>query len=168
MLSLLKTARQCAWSVLPSFQLRIQGRAVSPCGASGSAALVGVSFPHTRSVAPLLAAPLTPVLTQTAGIKHMTTLKKRCRHCYFVIKDEQKYVMCTAKPRHYAAQKMQGKKYVKQFILIIIIISVNLQVGQLYSDARNSGRQKLREWSGIAAHEQPAKVEDGFLSLISL
>ena len=166
MLSLLKTARQCAWSVLPSLQLRIQVRAVSPCATSEIPGLLGASFPHTPTVAPLLAAPLTPILTQTAGIKHMTTLKKRCRHCYFVIKDEQKFVMCTAKPRHYAAQKMPGKKYVQQIILNII--SVNLQVGQLHSDARNSGRQKLREWPGIATHEQPAKVKDGLLRLISL
>jgi ribosomal protein L36 len=33
-------------------------------------------------------------------LKHVGKPTLRCRHCYFVIKDEQKYVMCTAKPRH--------------------------------------------------------------------
>ena len=57
----------------------------------------------------------------------MGKLQKRCRHCYFAVKDEQKYVMCTANPRckdrffplglldvncrHYAAQKMVGLKW---------------------------------------------------------
>jgi len=41
----------------------------------------------------------------------MEKLERRCRHCYFVIKEEQKYVMCTANPRHYAAQKMVAVKY---------------------------------------------------------
>jgi len=142
MLSLLKTARQCAWSVLPSLQLRIQVRAVSPCAASGAPGLLGASFPLTPTVAPLLAAPLTPILTQTAGIKHMTTLKKRCRHCYFVIKDEQKFVMCTAKPRHYAAQKMPGKKWGNY------ILTHATQGGKNYGNGRGSrhmnNQQKLR------------------------
>jgi len=54
-----------------------------------------------------------PVLTTvpTAGIKHMVKMVKRCRHCYFSVKDEQKYVMCTANPRHYAAQKLVATKF---------------------------------------------------------
>ena len=48
---------------------------------------------------------------QSAGIKHVATPKKRCRHCYFVVKDEQRFVMCTAHPRHYMAQKMPNKKW---------------------------------------------------------
>ena len=47
----------------------------------------------------------------SAGIKHVATPKKRCRHCYFVVKDEQRFVMCHANPRHYMAQKMPNKKW---------------------------------------------------------
>merc|ERR1712243_106786 len=57
---------------------------------------------------------LTPppvMIVPSAGIKHMGKLVKRCKHCYFVVKDEQKYVMCTAKPRHYAAQKLVATKF---------------------------------------------------------
>jgi len=54
--------------------------------------------------------PSTSLLTQTAGIKHVGKLSLRCRHCYFMVKDEQQFVMCTAKARHYQAQKQPAKK----------------------------------------------------------
>merc|ERR1719260_387327 len=65
----------------------------------------------TNSTATLKIVPASPLLIQSQGIKHMGKLQKRCRHCYFAVKDEQKYVMCTANPRHYAAQKMVGLKW---------------------------------------------------------
>merc|ERR1712173_334788 len=65
--------------------------------------------PFTSSIIPLWV--MTLLLIQSHGIKHMGKLQKRCRHCYFAVKDEQKYVMCTANPRHYAAQKMVGLKW---------------------------------------------------------
>ena len=33
-------------------------------------------------------------------LKHVGVPKLRCKHCYFMVKDEVKYVMCTAKRRH--------------------------------------------------------------------
>jgi len=63
------------------------------------------------SSSPLLLQAASPLLVQSCGIKHMGKLQKRCRHCYFAVKDEQKYVMCTANPRHYAAQKQVGLKW---------------------------------------------------------
>ena len=50
-------------------------------------------------------------VTQTAGIKHVANPNKRCRHCYFQIIDEQRYVMCTKNPRHYTAEKIKNKKW---------------------------------------------------------
>merc|ERR1712243_513077 len=50
-------------------------------------------------------------VTQTAGIKHVANPEKRCRHCYFQVIDEQRYVMCTKNPRHYTAQKIKNKKW---------------------------------------------------------
>jgi len=53
-----------------------------------------------------------PLVQQVAGMKNRGELRKRCKHCYFIIKDERKYVMCTVHPRHKAAGKvvadMQG------------------------------------------------------------
>ena len=53
-----------------------------------------------------------PVLSlPSAGIKHVAHVNKRCRHCYFQVKDEQLYVMCTANPKHYNAVKQKNKKW---------------------------------------------------------
>jgi ribosomal protein L36 len=59
----------------------------------------------------LLAPPPAPGLLPSAGIMHRAELRKRCKHCYFVVKDEQRFVLCTAKPRHYTAQKLTATKY---------------------------------------------------------
>ena len=71
-------------------------------------------IPTTTQSPTLLRPTLSSVLAfnvQSAGIKHVAVPKKRCRHCYFVVKDEQRFVMCTANPRHYMAQKMPNKKW---------------------------------------------------------
>lgn len=70
-----------------------------------------VPQPTSNSILPQLLAPPSVEIQPIAGIKHMGVPKLRCRHCYFVIKNEQRFVMCTAKPRHYAAQKMVGLKF---------------------------------------------------------
>ena len=67
--------------------------------------------PGSLSSSPLLAPPSSPVLLQTAGIKHKAFVNKRCRHCYFQVKDEQLYVMCTANPKHYNAVRQKNKKW---------------------------------------------------------
>jgi len=59
----------------------------------------------------LLVQPRTADLQHTAGLKYVGVPKLRCRHCYFVVQDETRYVMCTSKPRHRQAQKMKYKKY---------------------------------------------------------
>ena len=68
--------------------------------------------PSISQTSSLLRPDLIPslVIQPSAGIKHVAKPQKRCRHCYFQIKDEQRFVMCTANPRHYTAQKMPGKK----------------------------------------------------------
>nr|ALS04707.1 mitochondrial putative 39S ribosomal protein L36 [Pseudodiaptomus poplesia] len=55
--------------------------------------------------------PTSSQLIPSAGLKHVGVPTLRCRHCYFVVKDEVKYVMCTAKPRHQQAQKMIAAKF---------------------------------------------------------
>jgi ribosomal protein L36 len=50
-------------------------------------------------------------IQQTAGLKHKGEPKRRCKHCYFIIKDEVKYVMCTVHPRHKQAQRQVATKY---------------------------------------------------------
>merc|ERR1719339_572395 len=55
-------------------------------------------------------APTSHLFNYSAGLKHVGVPKLRCKHCYYVIKDEVKYVMCTAKPRHMQAEKMVAAK----------------------------------------------------------
>ena len=65
-----------------------------------SRSLPSPSAPSTNCLSSsLLLQAASPLLVQSCGIKHMGKLQKRCRHCYYAIKDEQKYVMCTANPR---------------------------------------------------------------------
>ena len=68
--------------------------------------------PLSLSSSPLLAPARSAVLVQqSAGIKHKAHVNKRCRHCYFQVKDEQLYVMCTANPKHYNAVRQKNKKW---------------------------------------------------------
>ena len=66
--------------------------------------------PVSQPRAPLLS-PASPLMAVRAGIKHVAHPNKRCRHCYFQIKDEQLFVMCTANPKHYNAVRQKNKKW---------------------------------------------------------
>jgi len=106
------TCLRSAIPSLPSSSSSLPSVSFSSFGQSRS--LPSSSSPSTNcpSSSPLLLLQTaSPLLVQSCGIKHMGKLQKRCRHCYFAIKDEQKYVMCTANPRHYAAQKLVGLKW---------------------------------------------------------
>jgi len=52
-----------------------------------------------------------PGVQQSAGLKHVGVPRLRCKHCYFVVKDELKYVMCTVHRRHLQAEKLIAAKY---------------------------------------------------------
>jgi large subunit ribosomal protein L36 len=43
---------------------------------------------------------LSPLLTQTCGFKVKGRLRRRCKDCYFVMKDERLLVLCKTHPRH--------------------------------------------------------------------
>merc|ERR1712059_203475 len=45
-------------------------------------------FSPFNNPSPLLSVSPSVLVTQTAGIKHVGIPKLRCRHCYFVVKDE--------------------------------------------------------------------------------
>jgi len=113
MLALAQVARHCALSA-HARQLHFSARTFIPVLSAGSGnGVVSQStsgFVSSNSTQSFLK-PSSVVTTQTAGIKHVGELTKRCRHCYFAVKDEQRFVMCTAKPRHYQAQKQPFKKW---------------------------------------------------------
>ncbi|XP_028030041.1 39S ribosomal protein L36, mitochondrial [Bombyx mandarina] len=44
--------------------------------------------------------PVIPLVTQISGIKIKGRVRRRCRSCYFVFRDERVYIMCSKFPRH--------------------------------------------------------------------
>ena len=74
-------------------------------------ACVRFSLPSLSLSRPSLLSPTTPLLLTGSGIKHVAHPKKRCRHCYFQVKDEQLFVMCTANAKHYNAVRQKNKKW---------------------------------------------------------
>jgi len=113
MLSQLKTISRCVLSA-HARQLHFCSRTqlaqpvLSAGNCNGVSAAIGQA--GTTLTSQSFLKPSTSLLTQTAGIKHVGKLSLRCRHCYFMVKDEQQFVMCTAKARHYQAQKQPAKK----------------------------------------------------------
>ena len=47
-----------------------------------------------------LLTPQIPILSQTCGFKVKGKLKRRCKDCYFVVRERRKYVICETHPRH--------------------------------------------------------------------
>ncbi|XP_024214419.1 large ribosomal subunit protein bL36m [Halyomorpha halys] len=52
--------------------------------------------------------PQLPILSQVCGFKVKLKLRKRCKDCYFVIREQRAYVICHTHPRH--KQKSMVKK----------------------------------------------------------
>lgn len=42
----------------------------------------------------------TPLVNQSCGFKVKGRLKRRCKDCYFVVREERTYVICKTHPRH--------------------------------------------------------------------
>uniref|UniRef100_A0A182Y2T9 Ribosomal protein n=1 Tax=Anopheles stephensi TaxID=30069 RepID=A0A182Y2T9_ANOST len=61
-----------------------------------------VSNPH------FLQARLVPLLNLVSGFKVKGRLKRRCKDCYFVMRQERLYVICKTHPRH---KQMSMKKH---------------------------------------------------------
>ncbi|XP_066251990.1 uncharacterized protein mRpL36 [Euwallacea similis] len=59
---------------------------------------------------PLLS-PVTPALVQSCGFKVVGRLKKRCKDCYFVRRQERLYVICKTHPRHKQMSMVKDPRY---------------------------------------------------------
>ncbi|XP_073838661.1 mitochondrial ribosomal protein L36 [Musca autumnalis] len=62
-----------------------------------------------------LLTPVTTILNQVAGFKVKGRLKRRCKDCYFVIRQQRHYVICPTHPRH--KQMSMKKRDYKSWIL---------------------------------------------------
>ncbi|XP_059609201.1 large ribosomal subunit protein bL36m [Phlebotomus argentipes] len=54
----------------------------------------------TQSPGQLLACPGSPLVNLVNGFKVKGRLKRRCKDCYFVWRQQRLYVMCKTHPRH--------------------------------------------------------------------
>lgn len=56
----------------------------------------------------------TPMVSQSAGFKVKGRLKRRCKDCYFVMRQERMYVICKTHPRHkqMAIKKDEDKTWI--------------------------------------------------------
>ena len=76
---------------------------VSRIGFSVAAIFTRQLFPIFGGGASRMMIPSLPLLTPhliSRGMKWVAHPKKRCKDCYFVVKDEVKYVMCLKHARH--------------------------------------------------------------------
>ena len=95
-----------AQSLRQLHQLSSSVRSIAPVSAC-----VRFSPPSLSLSKASLLSPSSPLLVPGSGIKHVAHPKKRCRHCYFQVKDEQLFVMCTANAKHYNAVRQKNKKW---------------------------------------------------------
>lgn len=62
-----------------------------------------------------LLVPVSSLVNQVSGFKVKGRLKRRCKDCYFVIRQQRHYVICPTHPRH--KQMSMKKKDYKSWIL---------------------------------------------------
>jgi large subunit ribosomal protein L36 len=84
----------------------------SSVGVRNSSLLASISGPST-GIAKFLA-PVTPLIVPNCGFKQVGKLKKRCKGCYFVVRQERAYIQCRLKPRHrqMAMKKDEDKSWI--------------------------------------------------------
>lgn len=85
--------------------LRLCNQSVSPLVTRGFHGLM--IAPSPLGVNNKFLAPVTSIVTQIAGMKVKGRLKRRCKDCYFVSRQERLYVICPTHPRH---KQMSMKK----------------------------------------------------------
>lgn len=109
---LLQSVRNICKSILPQIGSVVTKTAFSP-SAPILSAVASRSFhllmPTATSLAhnsimgigkQLLAAPALPQLTQRCGFKVKGRLRRRCKDCYFVMRQGRLYNLCNTHPRH--------------------------------------------------------------------
>ena len=85
---------------------------LSSVGVRNSSLLASISGPSTGITQFL--APVTPLIVPNCGFKQAGKLKKRCKGCYFVVRQERAYIQCRFKPRHkqMAMKKSEEKSWI--------------------------------------------------------
>lgn len=74
-----------------------------PLAAAGSLAAQRIVAPTALgqcAAGAVCAGAVTPQLQQTAGFKLKRVLKRRCKDCYFVVREDRMHIICKTHPRH--------------------------------------------------------------------
>lgn len=90
--------------------------AVDTTGVIKGSNIVDSVFPTSLSAGlQRMLVPVSPMLSQVAGFKVKGRLKRRCKDCYFVIRQQRHYVICPTHRRH--KQMSMKKRDYKSWIL---------------------------------------------------
>ncbi|EDV96291.1 39S ribosomal protein L36, mitochondrial [Drosophila grimshawi] len=76
---------------------------------------IGQQLVTTTNITGSLLAPFNALVQQVAGFKVKGRLKRRCKDCYIVVRQERGYVICPTHPRH--KQMSMKKRDYKSWIL---------------------------------------------------
>lgn len=68
--------------------------------------LINQDSQETLSLLPKL-----PLVSQICGFKVKYKLRKRCKDCYLVVRDQRTYVICPTHPRHKQMTPVKKPKY---------------------------------------------------------
>lgn len=78
--------------------------ALAPSGVSSSGSAISEWATH------LLRPAFLPLYSLVNGFKVKGRLKRRCKDCYFVVRQERTYVICKTHPRHKQMSQMKKPK----------------------------------------------------------
>lgn len=70
----------------------------------------GIPSLNKIAEAPQLLRPTFPHIVQINGFKVKGRLKRRCKDCYFVVRQERLYVICKTHPRHKQMSMVKKEK----------------------------------------------------------
>lgn len=73
---------------------------VAKCFQTNFNTLRNASFLAVQNVRCDLLSPVSPMLTFVSGLKVKGRLRRRCKDCYFVMRQNRMYIMCKTHPRH--------------------------------------------------------------------
>ena len=62
--------------------------------------VINVGYSVLRNEGLNLLTPKIPIISQSCGFKVKGKLKRRCKDCYFVVRERRMYVVCETHPRH--------------------------------------------------------------------
>ncbi|OAD58512.1 hypothetical protein WN48_11244 [Eufriesea mexicana] len=63
----------------------------------------------TNKITSILLQPALPMYNVTCGLKMKTILKRRCKSCLLITKNDRKYILCKERPRHNQVERKKSE-----------------------------------------------------------